>query len=252
MALSRQPEHCQATGLFAPPHGAFGWHRTFYHSDIDAAAEQMAKDGNWAAHLAADDLLQAVSSDAGDTTQTCYVRGIDTNDKVRIEAFTLNGTTAVDSAAKFRFVETAWVNAETAGNITVRRKTGPANICVITAGQLKAYIMHRFNGECATYLHGLWVGLGDNVTDSVLFELRWYPDDADSRDLGDGYEVLASPVGLVATVAQSAVVPMNPPPLVFPQPLRLPPGGYLTLYATAAAANQQGWGVLQGYDVLET
>jgi hypothetical protein len=247
MSLSTQKEIFQAAYQHGPPRGSVGWHRSAFDADVDNAAELICEDGGFTAHLAADDLIQAVSSAGGDTSQTCYVRGIDTNDKVRIEAFALNGATAVDSAAKFRYVESAWLSSECAGAITIRRKTGPANILSITIGQLQSYAVHHFNGELTTYLTGLFVGGGGTLADSVNLALRHYPDDADSRDLTDGFVKVVEPT--IFFVASTVV--QNPPPIVFPQPIRIPSGSYIALYGTGEAANNDVWAFLQGFDIVE-
>lgn len=252
MSLSTQKEIIQAVypGGLILPGGAVGWHRNALDVDIDNAAEIICEDGQWNAHLAADDLIQAVSAGAGDTTQTCYVRGIDTNGKVRIEAFALNGATAVDSAAKFRYVECAWLSAECAGEITIRRKTGPATILQITVGQLQSYTVHHFNGEYVSYLTGLFCGAGGTIADSVNVELRHYPDDADARDLGDGYiKVVEASINLTAGTNENTIT--NPPPIPFPQPLRISSHSYIAVYATGEAANNDVWAFLQGFDILE-
>ena len=257
MALVSQKEPFQAvypTGLVMP-HGAVGWHRSAFDTDIDAALEQVCEDGGWVAHLAADDTIECVSAGAGDTTQTLYVRGIDTNNKVRIESFAIAGVAPVLSAVKFRYVECAWLDAECANNITVRRTTGPANILVITAGQLQSYCVHHFNGEFTSYITGLYMGAGGTMTDSVNLELRHYPDDLDSRDLGDGYLKLIEPTihvfqGAVGSSVGGARM-ANPPPFVFPQPIRIPAGSYITLYGIGEAANQDVWAFMQGFDVIE-
>jgi len=250
MSLSTQKEIFQAVYPNGTPRGAVGWHRGASDVDVDNAAELICENGGFTAHLAADDLIQAVSGAGGDTTQTCYVRGIDTNGKVRIEAFTLNGATAVDSAANFRYVESAWLSAECAGAITIRRKTGPANILSITIGQLQSYAVHHFNGEHTTYLTGLFSGAGGTMADSVNLDLRHYPDDADARDLGDGFVSIVQPSIYVDLTATAAVM-SNPHPIIFPQPIRIASNSYIALYGTGEAANNDVWAFLQGFDVIE-
>jgi len=250
MALSTQKEPYQAVYPAGTPRGAVGWHRSAYDADVDASAEIICEDSAWNAHLAADDLIQAVSSAGGDTTQTLYVRGIDTDNNVRIESFTLNGATAVDSAANFRYVECGWLSAECAGTITVRRKTGPATIFTITIGQLQSYCVHHFNGEFTTYLTGLFSGAGGTMADSVLLDLRHYPDDADARDLTDGFLHIIQPTIYVDLTATSTAM-ANPGPIIFPQPIRIPSNSYIALYGTGEAANNDVWAFLQGFDVKE-
>jgi len=251
MALVTQKEPFQAvypTGLVLP-YGAVGWHRSAYDADIDNALEQVCEDGGWVAHLAADDTIECVSAAAGDITQKLYVRGIDTNNKVRIESFALNGVGIVVSAARFRYVECAWLNLPCAGVVTVRRTTGPAIILNITIGQLQSYCVHHFNGEMTSYITGLYAGLGGTMADSVLTELRHYPDDLYSRALGTGYVKIVEPTLFYTNVAN--VCCANPPAMVFPQPLRIGKGSYFTFYAVGEAANNDMWAFMQGFDAYE-
>lgn len=224
--------------------GAIGWHHFAYNADIDNALELMAEDGQWNAHLAAEDTIQVVSANGADTTQTCTVYGIDTNGKRVKDTITLNGATAVDSSFRFRYVENAFLSAECAGEITVRRKTGPATILQITAGQMQSYIVHHFNGIKKSYLTYFLAQADDNTTDSVIFELRWYPDDAQISGLTVGYSVIAR---LTAAVIGGIV--SQPMAFCPPQPIELPAGGYIAVYAIGAAANQTGNAIIQGFDI---
>ncbi len=248
MALSTSRELIE--WVSSVPKGSRGWIRNGYNADVDNSFELVGEGlTKW---QDADDTIEVVSSDNGDklTGQIMYLRGIDTNDKVRIESFTLNGTTAVESAVAFRYVETAWLNKECAGTITIRQKTGPDNYFAITIGQLSANLVAHYNGEYTTYLTGCVCHLGDNCVDGVFFELRIYPDDADSRDVADGY-IKFDMMGFIYD-GTNRMIGMNPPPLDFAGgAIRVPKGSFIAVYAKGAGTDNDAVAQLYGFDVLE-
>ena len=63
--------------------------------------------------------VAAVSTSAGDTTQTVTVQGGDRNGNAISEVLTLNGTTAVYTQQDFLTVTGAVISAGTAGNVTL-------------------------------------------------------------------------------------------------------------------------------------
>lgn len=87
--------------------------------------------------LAANDTIEAVSSNAGDTTQTLTVEGRDAQGRVVSETKTLNGTTPISFSvlATVERVFKGELSATCTGNVTVRRATGPTTIRVIPAGE---------------------------------------------------------------------------------------------------------------------
>lgn len=248
MALSTQRELIE--WVSSVPKNARGWIRNGYNADVDNAFEVLAESlTKW---QDADDIIEAVSSDNADKNsgQICYLRGIDTSGNVRIESFVLNGTGAVESAVEFRYVETAWLNKECAGTITIRQKTGPDTYFAITIGQLSANIVAHFNGEYTTYITGCVCHLGDNCNDSVMFELRIYPDDADSRDVTTGY-IKIDLVGFIFVGTEEAGI-ANPPPIDFAGgAIRVPKRAFIVVYAKGAANDQGAIAQLYGFDVLE-
>ena len=240
------------------PKGAVGWHRSAYHIDIDNAAELVKEDVTYV-QLAAQGTLKIDSSSSADTTQIVYVRGIDANDKQIIESKLLTGTTAVAvSATIWKYVETAWLSANCAGTIILTDSSN-TTILTITIGQLSAYIVQHFTGEYTSYLTSLAFGAGGTMYDSVNLDLRWYPDDQSSdADMDDGYISIVQPVihynvvtDTTATQSYAYATVQNPSPITFAQPIRLPPGGWLSLFGTGEAANNDVWAFMQGYDVLE-
>lgn len=63
--------------------------------------------------------LQFVSSNAGDTSQTVTITGLDEYGATTVETITLNGTTSVKSAKALKSVSQLTASAALAGNITV-------------------------------------------------------------------------------------------------------------------------------------
>ena len=86
-------------------------------------------------------------------------------------------------------------------------------------------------------------GINDNVPDTVTFDLRWYPDDADCLDAGDGFLILDR----IVCVGISEV--QQPAPIIYPQPIECPAGGWIVVYGLGGAANCMGHVTLQGFDM---
>jgi hypothetical protein len=86
--------------------------------------------------LAANDKVEVLSSAIADTTQHITVRGRATNGSLAQETVLLNGTTPVVlNANTFERIESAALDADTAGTVTVRRQGGGATIGTIPPGE---------------------------------------------------------------------------------------------------------------------
>ena len=87
--------------------------------------------------LAANDDIEAVSSAAGDTTQTLTIEGRDAAGNIVSETKTLTGTTAIifSVISVIERVLKAELSATTTGSITVRRSPSGATLRVIPAGE---------------------------------------------------------------------------------------------------------------------
>lgn len=217
-----------------------------YDADIDQSAYELVTGlATTYAQLAAEDTFQAVSSDAADTSQTCYISYVNSSGKYVSEGIALNGATAVDSVGTGRYVDQNWVDIECAGTISVQRKTGPALINSIEIGQLRGDVAHHFNGQYNTYLQR-WSAENVGGGNTIIFQLRWYPDDADCLDPTDGYHVLDR-IALPAAVGSSAERVWSADPN---SGLRLPAGGWLAVYAIGGAADQSGSVSIVGFDDL--
>lgn len=89
--------------------------------------------------MAADDDVEAVSSDAGDTTQTLTITGRLVNGKIDTEVISLNGTTpaAAGSPKTWNRILKAVLSGSTAGTVTLRRRPGGATIATLESGILQ-------------------------------------------------------------------------------------------------------------------
>lgn len=225
-----------------PTTSARGWHLHSYNDTIGNSLEIMAPTfGTTYAQLAADDTVACDSDQAGDTTQSMYVYGIDSNGRKVNETIALNGTTEVDGSLTFSYIENIWVDALSAGIMSLKRTTGDTYIMEVEAGFLNSGIAQHFNGEEESYIAYFSGGLYDTTKD-CLFELRWYPDDSSCRGTSTGYEVLDR-IFMPVETGEAA-------PHCYPMPIGpLPPGGWIVVYAIADAASAKGWCTVQGFDV---
>lgn len=226
--------------LNQPRAGARGWHLHAYNSVIGDSLEMMAPSTFTYAQNDGEDQIEVLSSDGADTTQYVTIYGIDNSgNKIREKMGVLTGATAVLSTNTFRYIENAWVDAETAGTVTIQDEDDNS-IAEIEIGSLNTGIAQHFNGESESYITFFAGGLYDGTKDAT-YELRWYPDDADCLDAGDGFEVLDRLYCPVESGHDSHSYPMPIGPL--------PKGGWIVVYAIADAASAKGWCTLQGFDV---
>ena len=112
----------------------------FVDATLSGSTILAATAGGNAANQPANDIVQVVSSSAGDTTQTVTLIGTTTGtNTIVVQTVALNGTTAVDSVkSDWGIVVAVKLSASCAGTITIRKKTGPATVTTITTGNLSA------------------------------------------------------------------------------------------------------------------
>lgn len=97
-----------------------------YYGSIDTAgtvSRYMVYDSPVRAQPAADGVVTVVSSSTADTTQTIYVRLIDSNGRETNESITLNGTTPANGTLTASRILGISKSAVTAGSITITRDT---------------------------------------------------------------------------------------------------------------------------------
>lgn len=85
--------------------------------------------------LAADDDLEVVSDNAGDTTQTVTTDGRDAAGAFVSEGLALNGLTIVTGTQVYERVLSSILDADAAGIITVRRQPSGATVGTIPVGE---------------------------------------------------------------------------------------------------------------------
>lgn len=81
--------------------------------------------------LAANDILEMLSSNAGDTTQNVTVTGRNAAGVIFSDTKTLNGTTVVDFTGTFERVLKVSMSADAAGIVTIRRDGAGATVGTI-------------------------------------------------------------------------------------------------------------------------
>lgn len=222
------------------PDEIVGWSVSGADDDIDTTAELITELNTTYAQLAAEGKIEVLSGDAGDTTQTVTVTGIDDSGNKISETFTLAGATVQTSTATFRYIDQASVDIECAGVISIRA-VDDTLVTSIPIGVLDATQVQHFNGEKISYITG-WRASCTSTTGSLIFDLRFYPDDADCLDAGDGYRILDQ------IVFTNVLGTQNRP---FPQPIRVEKGGWIAVYCKGGANNADGSVTIQGIDITQ-
>ncbi len=211
-------------------------HQHCEDGDIDNAAISQVCEYASAAQIAAADLIQIDGSEAADTSQKVTIIGVDSAGRRVIEEISLNGTTAVDSANTYKYVENAYLDTVTTGTVTIQRKTGPATLNQIAIGVLSADVMWIYPGDDhIVKLYGWWAGavLSDEW---ALFELRWYPDAGAA-----GYRVMDK----ISVDGDADAVGPSIQRVTFPSPLRIPEGGKVCIFGKAESADNTGTAGMQ-------
>ncbi len=218
-----------------------GWHVHGADDDIDTAGGLITELDTAFAQLAAEDTVEIVSASSADITQTVTISGVDNSGNRITENLpldTTDGTAVETSTNTFRYIDQFSVDTECAGAITLRRATGDTFITSIPIGVLDATMVQHFNGEKHSFVTG-WEANVTSTTGTVLFQLRWYPDDADCLDAPDGFRVLDE-------IQFNNVHGSQRRP--FPQPIKCPAGGWLAVWGTGGSDNADGSVTVQGFD----
>jgi len=224
-------------------HGA-GWVIQASDDDVDASAELITELDTTFAQLDTARKIYAISSAAGDTSQTLYVSGVNSAGKYITEEFSLNGTTAsTASSATYSYVDQTWVDKECAGTISIKRYTGTATLInSIEIGSLRGDVAQKFNGHYVSYVQRWWATSA--TSNEVTLELRWYPDDADCLDAADGF-MLLDKIYMANGIYKSGIHNFSQNP---DEGIRLPAGGWIAVYGTGGAANQEASVTVVGFD----
>lgn len=208
-----------------------GWIVQVAQANITSAGTvPLRKNAYTAANQPQNDLVEIVSSEAADTSQTITIYGIDMAGNRVSEAVALNGTTAVSTTSYFNYVESARLSAACAGTVTVREASANQTISTITIGDLVMYIGHLFTGHLTGYLSYVNAEVL-TVAGNVTVYVRWYPNDASCVAL-TAFEV-------IDTFTILDTEGLIPPPHVYPVMKRLDPDGYLTAQAVGEGGNDE-------------
>lgn len=193
------------TALLPPSLSRSGSTPIFNHAHVEASgAAGLTKPVASLAftQLAAADTIELVSANNADNSQFATVVGVTTSNLLASTRVKLNGTTAVE-VEDLSYVEQVFLDAPCAGIITIRRKTGPATVTTIAAGELRTTALHLYcigrEGPQRPIVYEWGVSL-DSVADDVHVQLRYYPSLASSRSAAasTGFIVLGDWTSLVA------------------------------------------------------
>ncbi|MFH1405596.1 MAG: hypothetical protein ABIG52_00060 [Nanoarchaeota archaeon] len=226
------------------PYELKGWSIYGADDDIDTTPQLITELDTTYAQLAVEDKIEVLSASASDITQTITIKGIDNSGNQVTEVIALNtsnGTTAVTSTAIFRYIDQVSVSASCVGVITVRRATGDTFIISIPVGALEATVIQHFNGEKYTTLTN-WRASVTSTTGTVLFQLRWYPDDSKclSATFATSDSVVLDEISLTNAL-DTVDRELN---------IKLSPGGWIAVVATGGSDNADGSITLQGFDTV--
>ena len=211
-----------------------------YCSVTNAAGAAVPCSTNAFTQMAADDTIEVLSSSAADVGQVVTVWGIGADGVRRTiaESFTLNGVSAVAGSLNFSLFRHAYIDAETAGTITIQRATGAVLITTITIGNLATEIAHWFAHSVTKQEEGFityWNAIlrptvAGTFDANVVTTLRVYPDLLDARDMTDGFirrdeAYTDTSLGVIGKEREFAI------------PLRVTPGSYIAVVAVGATAD---------------
>lgn len=118
--------------------------------------------------MAANDTVQMVSDNAGDTTQSVTITMRDATGAIVQDTKTLNGTTPVAFTGTFERFLTISMGTSAAGNVTLERVTGGADIAVLPPGVTDAEIQFidaaSESGATTRYAKEFWKNENGTLT----------------------------------------------------------------------------------------
>ena len=215
---------------------ADGWTVIAWDEDIDSdETPEMIQDPASFAQLAAEDEVEIIST-YGNTTQTVTIYGVNNRGKLFEEEIELNGNLAATSVTTARYITKAIMDSEATDTVVIRRESGDTFIMSIPPSRLETPIGQYFNGTKTAFVTGWGVQAGTatdstkSATATVLAALRWYPDDADCLDSGDGYQVVDSIFTHPYNTGEYKE---------FANPFKLEPGGWLSVFAKSGGEDNE-------------
>jgi hypothetical protein len=209
-----------------------GWRISVTDTDIDSSASICSEYASYA-QISADEEVEVVSSDNSDSTQTLTIVGVDSDGELQTEEIELTGTSVAESSNSYTYVDQVWLDAVTAGNVTVRKKTGDTTINQIAAGYRSAMVAQHYNGHMTSYITG-WGVRNNDATNAMTFTLEWQNAAGSLLTVLDTVNVLAA-TGADGFGGQA-------------HELRVPSGSVIAVYGTSAGDNDSGYVWIEGYD----
>lgn len=221
-----------------------GWHVTAADDDLSNTAALVTDEDAVYAQNDSAQTMEIVSDSTSDTTQTVTIYGISNDDKQISEEIEANGTTVVVGLKTFKYFDYAEIDAECAGNVTIQT-VDDDDVTIIPAAAISSQVSQHFNGEKVSYITGWKAGV-NTITANVTYTLRYYPDDAKCLDSDNSFIILDR-----IYIDGSVTSPYNAPPVVFAQPIRVPAGSWIAIFAVGSSDNGDGYVFMQGFDILE-
>jgi hypothetical protein len=220
------------------PQEVKGWSVSGFDDNIGLTARLITELDSTYTQLSAEDTIEVVSNSSTDVTQTITVSGIDSSGNKISEDVALAGTTPVASSATFRYIDQVGTNIACLGTITTRKATGDTFIISIPVGMIEATVIQHFNGEKDSYITN-WNAAVTSTGPGIVFDLRYYPDDASSLTPTLGYKVIDEMVLPYVSSDSSSLA----------QAIKCPAGGWIAVYATGRIASMDASVTVQGYDI---
>lgn len=221
-----------------------GWHVFAWDDDIDVNAELVTELDTTYAQLAANATVEALRG-AHSSTADVTIVGIDSDGEQVTEVIRVTTTTSKASTNTFKFVDQVWASPEIAYQTTIQNGSTDTFVISVPTGETGAGVAQHFSGEKFSYITA-WGGsmeeLGNtSATGEVIMFLRYYPDDLDSRDAGDGFRLLdmiCLSDGFQAGFRE------------FATPIKCAKNSWIAIYASADVANSCVSAIMQGYDSM--
>lgn len=237
-------KHFLPYGGGSTPDNPWPFSKTVCDGDIDNAWEQLSEFAGFT-QLAANNTVSVVVRSTGTDTLSVILEGVLAADS-KIDTVLLEnvapGVTAA-STQQFKYFDSAVLTEEATGAspfLVWATGSSPraALLDSIPAGRLDYPVQIRFSGgDHELYIEEVEFSVPSASTYVVDFQLRCYLDDAQARDLTDGY-----------FVAARARVDASKGPASVTKQVRvsLPPGSFYAVWALGASTNQEGCATVIG------
>lgn len=162
---------------------------TAANTNIGTSFQLMATDESFA-QLVATDSLHLVLTASADSVRV-RVRGIDENGNRKTE-FKIVKTDSAVTTTKFKYYEGTDIvgGNPLTGNLNINRATGGTHVSQIRQGLASDDIAQFFNDDNDQGYVAHWTAGVTSTTGTIIYELRFYYDQASARSGGNGYQVI--------------------------------------------------------------